>query len=258
MINRKAFFEIFFYNREDPTREQLETAESVWRAYMKKYGLGLDASAVGQPTYDEVREITFLANASFEMMAAREAGIPVNPVPAPPEEEPEEVMEAPMEEIPEEPAEEAVEEVPEEAPEEIIEEAPEEIPEEVEPAAEEAEEEAAAEEEPPLPEIPRERKAPVKLQPVEKPAPMTAPGCDVSIWVEQLIHWCETKGFQCIRSMDDGDCYLHVYLPHKKEVLPVGKWCLKKDTNGADLASEISKLYAYCTGFADCFERLTR
>ena len=66
MVNRRAFFEIFFYNREDRSREMMEAAESVWRAYMKKYGLGLDAGSDGQPTYDEVREITYLANAAIE------------------------------------------------------------------------------------------------------------------------------------------------------------------------------------------------
>ena len=66
MVNRRAFFEIFFYNRENRSREMMEAAESVWRAYMKKYGLGLDAGSDGQPTYDEVREITYLANAAIE------------------------------------------------------------------------------------------------------------------------------------------------------------------------------------------------
>ena len=40
MVNRRAFFEIFFYNRENRSREMMEAAEGVWRAYMKKYGLG--------------------------------------------------------------------------------------------------------------------------------------------------------------------------------------------------------------------------
>ena len=66
MVNRRAFFEIFFYNRENRSREMMEAAEGVWRAYMKKYGLGLDAGSDGQPTYDEVREITYLANAAIE------------------------------------------------------------------------------------------------------------------------------------------------------------------------------------------------
>ena len=66
MVDRRAFFEIFFYNRENRSREMMEAAESVWRAYMKKYGLGLDAGTDGQPTYDEVREITYLANAAIE------------------------------------------------------------------------------------------------------------------------------------------------------------------------------------------------
>ena len=66
MVNRRAFFEIFFYNRENRSREMMEAAEGVWRAYMKKHGLGLDAGNDGQPTYDEVREITYLANAAIE------------------------------------------------------------------------------------------------------------------------------------------------------------------------------------------------
>ena len=63
---------------------------------------------------------------------------------------------------------------------------------------------------------------------------------------------------QCITSMDDGDCYLHVYQPHKKEVLSVGAWCFKKDTGGMELAAEITKLYAYCEGFAACYEQLVK
>ena len=63
---------------------------------------------------------------------------------------------------------------------------------------------------------------------------------------------------QCIQSMDDGDCYLHVFMPHKKEVHTVGKWCFKKDTGLSELAAEITKLYAYCEGFADCFAQLTK
>ena len=68
MVNRRAFFEIFFYNRENRSREMMEAAEGVWRAYMKKYGLGLDAGNDGQPTYEEVKEITYLANAAIEMV----------------------------------------------------------------------------------------------------------------------------------------------------------------------------------------------
>ena len=49
MVNRRAFFEIFFYNRETRSREMMEAAESVWRAYMKKYGLGLDAAPTDSP-----------------------------------------------------------------------------------------------------------------------------------------------------------------------------------------------------------------
>lgn len=262
MINRKAFFEIFFYNRENPSREMMETAENVWRAYMRKYGLGLDAGNDGQPTYEEVREITYLANAAVEMMAAREAAAAAPP-PAPVY-EPEEVEEeAPQEEeeIPE-PAEEAPAENEEEPtePEPVMEEAAE------EPAAPAAEE-AAEEPQPIMEEVPAEKVLPQirpqqivreKVLPPVKPVYTPSVSCDIDIWVEQLIHWCEGKGFQCIRTVDEGDCYLHVYLPHKKEVIPVGKWCLKADTNIADLAAEISKLYAYCNGFADCFERLMK
>ena len=68
MVNRRAFFEIFFYNRTERSREMMEAAEEVWRAYMKKYGLGLDASNAVEPTYEEVREITILANAAIEMV----------------------------------------------------------------------------------------------------------------------------------------------------------------------------------------------
>ena len=74
MVNRRAFFEIFFYNRENRSREMMEAAESVWRAYMKKYGLGLDAGTDGQPTYDEVREITYLANAAIARLKTLMAG----------------------------------------------------------------------------------------------------------------------------------------------------------------------------------------
>ena len=36
MVNRRAFFEIFFYNKAERSRELMEAAEGVWRAYMKK------------------------------------------------------------------------------------------------------------------------------------------------------------------------------------------------------------------------------
>lgn len=257
MINRKAFFEIFFYNRENPSRELLETAESVWRAYMQKYGLGLDASTNGEPTYEEVKEITYLANYAIEMMAAKEAAAAA-PAPMAPVEEPEEVYEEPPKEVeaaPAEPQEEPAEEILEEEPaEKSAEEETEETPEEV-PAAPAQEIPEKTEEETPPPPPAVIEKAPVPRKPAK---PTAAVGSDTNLWVEQLIQWCESKGFQCICSMDGGDCYLHVYLPYKKEVLPVGKWCLKAQTNGADLAAEISKLYAYCTGYADCFAQLTR
>ena len=270
MVNRRAFFEIFFYNRENRSREMMEAAESVWRAYMKKYGLGLDAGSDGQPTYDEVREITYLANAAIEMVEKqiaeaeaeeakrkklqREAwdlGIypPADMAVAELEkmvlkamkqqEEPEE--EEPVEEIVEEIVEEAVEEVPEEIIEEVVEEAPAEIVEET-----------------PVQVIPvAVPVAPVVQAPVQ-PVAMVAVSSDLSLWVQQLISWCQSKGMQCITTVDEGDCYIHVYMPHKKAVHPVGKWCVKANTNVADLAAEITKMYAYCEGFVNCFDKFVK
>ena len=274
MVNRRAFFEIFFYNRENRSREMMEAAESVWRAYMKKYGLGLDAGSDGQPTYDEVREITYLANAAIEMvekqMAEAEAeearrkklqreawdlGIFAPDTTGVAEleamvlkamkqqEEPEE------EEVPEEPAEEEIREIVEEAEEEAAEEI-------IEAVVEEAPAEIL--EEAPVQVIPAAVPvAPVAQVPVQ-PVAMTAVPCDLSLWVQQLVSWCNGKGMQCITTVDAGDCYIHVYMPHKAEVLPVGKWCVKANTNVADLAAEITKMYAYCEGFAACFERLIK
>ena len=270
MVNRRAFFEIFFYNRENRSREMMEAAESVWRAYMKKYGLGLDAGSDGQPTYDEVREITYLANAAIEAVERqiaeaeaeearrkklqREAwdlGIfapdttgvaeleamvlkAMKQQEEPEEEEPvEEIAEEIVEETVEEAAEEIIEEVVEEAPAEIVEEAPVQVV----PAA-----------------VPV---APVVPAPVQPVAVAAVPG-DLSLWVHQLVSWCNGKGMQCITTVDAGDCYIHVYMPHKKDVLSVGKWCVKANTNVADLAAEISKMYAYCEGFAACFSCLAQ
>lgn len=275
MVNRRAFFEIFFYNRETRSREMMEAAESVWRAYMKKYGLGLDAGTDGQPTYDEVKEITYLANAAIEavekQMAEAEAeearrkkiqkeawdlGI-FAPVDTATDELEAMVMRAmnkqaepEEEEVPEEPAQAVQEAEPEAA--EVSQEAP----------VEEAVEEAAEE----IPEEPVETvvETVVKAEPVPvvqvpvRTAIQAAPSSDVSLWVQQLTCWCQSKGMQCIQSMDDGDCYLHVFMPHKKEVHTVGKWCFKKNTGLSELAAEITKLYAYCEGFADCFAQLTK
>ena len=81
---------------------------------------------------------------------------------------------------------------------------------------------------------------------------------DLGLWVEELIGWCQDKGMQCITTVDEGDVYLHVYQPHKKEVHSVGAWCFKANTRGAELAAEMTKLYAYCEGYADCFEKLVK
>ena len=275
MVNRRAFFEIFFYNRENRSREMMEAAEGVWRAYMKKYGLGLDAGNDGQPTYDEVREITYLANAAIEavekQMAEAEAeearrkkiqkeawdlGI-FAPVDTATDELEAMVMRAmnkqaepEEEETPEEPAQTVQEAEPEAA--EVAEEAPVEEP--VEEAAEEIPEEPAAAV---VETVVKAEPVPVVQVPV-RAAIQAAPSSDVSLWVQQLTCWCQSKGMQCIQSMDDGDCYLHVFMPHKKEVHTVGKWCFKKDTGLSELAAEITKLYAYCEGFADCFAQLTK
>lgn len=255
----------------------MEAAEGVWRAYMKKYGLGLDAGIDGQPTYDEVREITYLANAAIEAVEkqiaeaeAEEArrkkiqkeawdlGIFV-PVDTATDELEALVLKA-MNPQPEEPAEEVVEEIPEEPAEEPVE-APVEEPAEApvrevdEPVAEEAPVEVI--EEVPVRTTP-EKKAVRMVQPPAEPVYTAAPASDVDLWVQQLVGWCRGKGMQCITTMDEGDCYIHVYLPHKKEVHTVGKWCFGKDMKIADLAAEITKLYAYCEGFVDCFERLLK
>lgn len=279
MVNRRAFFEIFFYNRENRSREMMEAAESVWRAYMKKYGLGLDAGSDGQPTYDEVREITYLANAAIEAVEKqiaeaeaeearrkklqREAwdlGIFAPDTTGVAEleamvlkamkqqeeeaEEEEETAEEPAEEAVEEVAEEPAEEETEEA-EEVVEEAEEEMPEEV-----------------PVPVAPVQVKAAPKVQPVVQSVAQpvhTAPvNHDMDLWVEQLVRWCQSKGMQCITTMDEGDCYIHVYLPHKKQVHVVGNWCIQAGANMAQLAAEITQLYAYCEGFLDCFEKLIK
>ena len=161
-----------------------------------------------------------------------------------------------VEEAVEEAAAETAEEEPVEAAEEAeetVEEPAEEPAEETAEAAVEAEVEAA-----PLPEIPVEKKTVKAVQLPLEPVSIAGPSCDINLWVEQLIRWCRSKGMQCITTMDDGDCYLHVYLPYKKDVHTVGAWCFKKDANPADLAAEISRLYAYCQGFADCFAKLIK
>lgn len=287
MVNRRAFFEIFFYNRENRSREMMEAAEGVWRAYMKKYGLGLDAGSDGQPTYDEVREITYLANAAIEMVEkqiaeaeAEEAKrkklqkeawdlgifVPVDTATA----ELERLVLKAMnpqkeeEEAAEEPAEEVVEEEPAEETEEVTEEALEEPAQEVaEEPAEEAEKEP---EKVPVPVAPVQVQAAPKIQPVVQtvvqpvvqPVHTAAAGCDLDVWVGQLVRWCQSKGMQCITTIDEGDCYIHVYLPHKKQVHAVGNWCIQANANMAQLASEITQLYAYCEGFLDCFEKLIK
>ena len=268
MVNRRAFFEIFFYNRPERTREMMEAAEGVWSAYMKKYGLGLDASNSIEPTYDEVKEITILANAALEMVekqmaeaAAEEEkrkklqkeawdlGIyppadlavaeleamvlkAMNPEP--------EVVE---EEVIEEPVAEVVEETIEEVQEPVVGETP------------------VAVVEAPVKEIPVKvaEKKPVKTAPVAV-APMTPVGQvdAMNLWVTELTAWCQSKGMQCITTADEGDVYLHVYFPHKKDVFTVGKWCFQADMGGAALAAEMTKLFAYCEGFADCFAKLAK
>ncbi len=277
MVNRRAFFEIFFYNREDRSREMMEAAESVWRAYMKKYGLGLDAGSDGQPTYDEVREITYLANAAIEAVEKqiaeaeaeearrkklqREAwdlGIFAPDTTGVAELEAM-VMKA-MKQQEEEAEEETAEEPAEEAVEEVAEEPAEEEPEEAEEVVEEAEEEEI--EAVQVPVAPVQVKAAPKVQPVvqsmAQPICAAAANHDMDLWVEQLVRWCQNKGMQCITTMDEGDCYIHVYLPHKKQVHVVGNWCIQAGANMAQLAAEITQLYAYCEGFLDCFEKLIK
>lgn len=274
MVNRRAFFEIFFYNRENRSREMMEAAEGVWRAYMKKYGLGLDAGVDGQPTYDEVREITYLANAAIEVvekqMAEAEAeearrkklqreawdlgifapdttgvaeleAMVMKAMKQQEEPEEEEIPEEPAEEIVEEPAEEPVEEAAAEIIEAVVEEAPAEIVEEV-----------------PVQVVPVAVPAPPVVQVPVQPVTMAAIPCDLSLWVQQLVAWSQSKGLQCITTMDEGDCYIHVYLPHKKAVHSIGNWCIKANTSVADLAAEITKMYAYCEGFVACFEQLVK
>ena len=80
----------------------------------------------------------------------------------------------------------------------------------------------------------------------------------LSLWVVELTSWCQSKGMQCITTADEGDVYLHVYFPHKKDVYTVGKWCFKSNVGGAALAAEMTELFAYCEGFADCFEKLMK
>ena len=80
----------------------------------------------------------------------------------------------------------------------------------------------------------------------------------MSLWVTELTAWCQSKGMQCITTADEGDVYLHVYFPHKKDVFTVGKWCFASDMGGAALAAEMTKLFAYCEGFADCFAKLMK
>lgn len=283
MVNRRAFFEIFFYNRENRSREMMEAAEGVWRAYMKKYGLGLDAGSDGQPTYDEVREITYLANAAIEMVEKQIAEAEAEEAKrkklqreawdlgifAPDttgvaelealmmkamkqQKEEEDAAEAPVEEVAEEEAAEKTEEVTEEVVEEPA-------PEVAEEPIEEAEEEP---EEVPVPVVPVQVQAAPKIQPVVQtvvqPVHTAAAGCDLDVWVGQLVRWCQSKGMQCITTIDEGDCYIHVYLPHKKQVHAVGNWCIQANANMAQLASEITQLYAYCEGFLDCFEKLIK
>lgn len=272
MVNRRAFFEIFFYNRENRSREMMEAAEGVWRAYMKKHGLGLDAGTDGQPTYDEVREITYLANAAIEAVekqmaeaAAEEErrkkvqkeawdlGIFV-PVDTATEELEALVLKAMNKQVEEEePAEEAAEEAAaDEAAEEVAEAA------EGEPAEEPAAEIPAAAAAEPAPVVRTEQKVVERIVPVPAEPVCSTAGSDMDLWIQQLTCWCRSKGMQCITTDDEGDCYIHVYLPYKKDVHTVGAWCFKKDANLANLASEISRLYAYCEGFADCFAKLMK
>ena len=280
MVNRRAFFEIFFYNRDNRSREMMEAAEGVWRAFMKKYGLGLDAGTDGQPTYDEVREITYLANAAIEVVEkqiaeaeAEEAKrkklqkeawdlgifVPVDTATAELEKlvlkamnpEPEMPEEEPAAEMPEEAEAETYEEPVEEAAEEVVEE-------EEEPAEEPAAEIPAAVITEPAPVVRTEQKVVERIVqvPVE---PVCSTACsDMDLWVQQLTRWCRSKGMQCITTDDDGDCYIHVYLPHKKDVHTVGAWCFKKNAGIAEQAAEISRLYAYCEGFIDCFAKLIK
>ena len=80
----------------------------------------------------------------------------------------------------------------------------------------------------------------------------------MGLWVTELTAWCQNKGMQCITTADEDDVYLHVYFPHKKDVYTVGKWCFQADMGGAALAAEMTKLFAYCEGFADCIEKFMK
>lgn len=304
MINRKAFYDIFFYNRENAPAELHEMAEKVWRAYMEKYGLGLDAGASGEPTYEEVREITYMANYAAEMVAAKLAaeeaeaaakkaaakaaeeaeieaaqmrleamvgGMMAEPAEEPEEEAEEMPEEAPAEEILEEaaeeseeaPAEDTADEIAEETAEEAeteaaqapsaeVSEAPvEEIGEEIAEAAEEATEEAVREE--PVQVLPKPKQAVEAVKIPVQPVVKSGAKADLDAWVGETVRWCQSKGLLCIQTADGGDVYLHVYLPHKKEVHHVGKWCFNEVAEAAELEKEAAKLYAYCTGYADCF-----
>ena len=273
MVNRRAFFEIFFYNRPERSREMMEAAEGVWRAYMKKYGLGLDASNAVEPTYEEVKEITILANAAIEMVekqmaeaAAEEAkrkklqkeawdlGIypPADMAVAELEAMVLKAMNPQVEEVEETPVEEPVVEPVAEVVEEVR-----------EPAREEAPAKAAVEA--PAPEVVSVQvaeKKPVKTVPVAAaPVVSAVPAGKVdllTLWIAELTSWCQSKGMQCITTADADEVYLHVYFPYKKDVFTVGKWCFKTTTGGAELAAEITRLFAYCEGFADCFEKLVK
>ena len=277
MVNRRAFFEIFFYNRENRSREMMEAAEGVWRAYMKKYGLGLDASNAIEPTYEEVKEITILANAAIEMVekqmaeaAAEEAkrkklqkeawdlGIypPADTAVAELEAMVLKAMNPQPEEAEEAPAAEPVEEAPAEVVEEPVEKPVEEVK---APLVEETPVKVVVEA--PVQQIPVQvvEKKPVKTVPVMAAAVAPAGQSDLlSLWVAELTAWCRNKGMQCITTADEGEVYLHVYFPYKKDVFTVGKWCFASDMGGAALAAEMTKLFAYCEGFADCFEKLVK
>ena len=113
----------------------------------------------------------------------------------------------------------------------------------------------------PVKEIPVKtvEKKPVKTAPVAA-APVAPVGQvdAMSLWVTELTTWCRSKGMQCITTADEADVYLHVYFPHKKDVFTVGKWCFRADMGGAALAAEMTRLFAYCEGFADCFEKLMK
>ena len=276
MVNRRAFFEIFFYNRPERSREMMEAAEGVWRAYMKKYGLGLDASNAVEPTYEEVKEITILANAAIEMVekqmaeaAAEEAkrkklqkeawdlGIypPADMAVAELEAMVLKAMNPQVEEVEEAPVEEPVVEAPVEVVEEVVEEVR-------EPAREEAPAKAVVEA--PAKEILVQAAEKKTLKTASVPAAPVVPAVPagkvdlLTLWIAELTSWCQSKGMQCITTADADEVYLHVYFPHKKDVFTVGKWCFKTTTGGAELAAEITRLFAYCEGFADCFEKLVK